>query len=153
MTLTKRLALGVLTCLLVVFIGTYTITMHNSRNYFIEQLHSNAQDTATSLGLSLTHAVKNKDSATILAMVEAVFDRGYFQAIEVRDMDDKMIVSRQARSKNGAVPKWFVSVIHWPEISETALVMDGWQQAGTVKVISDNYYAYSALWRNAVQLV
>ena len=40
--------------LFMVFIGTYLITMNNDRNFFVmQQMESNAQDTATSLGLSL----------------------------------------------------------------------------------------------------
>ncbi|VEB29613.1 two component histidine kinase, GGDEF domain protein/EAL domain protein [Legionella pneumophila] len=57
MTLTKKMAVGVLIMLLFVFIGTYFITMNNARNFFIQQLESNAQDTATSLGLSLSQSL------------------------------------------------------------------------------------------------
>ncbi len=48
MSLIKKMALGVLIMLLLIFMGTYLITMNNVRNFFIEQLDSNAQDTATS---------------------------------------------------------------------------------------------------------
>lgn len=74
MTLTKKLALGVLVMLLLVFLGTYLITMNNARNFFMQQIESNAQDTATSLGLSLSQSFAKDDVATMNSMVQAVFD-------------------------------------------------------------------------------
>ena len=69
MTLIKKMALGVLVMLFLVFIGTYLITMNNARNFFIQQIESNAQDTATSLGLSLSQSFLNHDLPTMNSMV------------------------------------------------------------------------------------
>jgi len=153
MTLIKKMALGVLVMLFLVFIGTYLITMNNARNFFIEQLESNAQDTATSLGLSLSQSFKEQDSATMNSMVQAIFDRGYFSMIEIKDMKGKVIISKSQSPLKGNVPQWFVHLIKWPSTAKKSLMMDGWIQEGTVCVISDSSYVYTSLWANAVQMV
>lgn len=152
MTLTKRLAIGVLAFLLVIFFGTYIITVHNARNYFIKQLENNAQDTATSLGLSMSQSLRQKDLPTMLAMVEAIFDRGYFEFIEVRDNKGNLLISRRLPQTKSSAPQWFIHLIEWPSTIQTSLVMDGWRQVGRVLVSSDTTLAYEALWENAVKL-
>ncbi|HHF7346734.1 TPA: LapD/MoxY N-terminal periplasmic domain-containing protein [Legionella feeleii] len=153
MTLTKKMALGVLSLLMLIFIGTYLITLNNERNYFIQQMNSNAQDTATSLGLSLSQALNSKDKALMLSMVEAVFDRGYFALIEVRDLNGELLVSRYSSPKQQKVPSWFIQLIKWPASVQSSIVMRGWNQVGEVFVASDCNYAFNALWHNAVELV
>ena len=153
MTLTKKLAIGVLTMLFLVFIGTYLITLNNARNFFIQQIESNAQDTATSLGLSLSQSVATHDLATMNSMVQAVFDRGYFSLIEVQDIKGKVLVLKKQLPQQSDIPNWFLNLMQWPATDKSSLVMDGWIQAGKVSVISDPGYAYSSLWLNAKEMI
>ncbi|KTD82816.1 EAL domain-containing protein [Legionella waltersii] len=153
MTLTKKLAVGVLIMLFLVFIGTYLITMNNARNFFIQQVESNAQDTATSLGLSLSQPLISHDLPTINSMVNAVFDRGYFSSIKLKNMKGKILVSKTQPSQHWDIPNWFVNLVSWPTSEKTSLVMDGWMQAGVVVVAGDPSYVYVSLWRNAVEMV
>lgn len=153
MTLIKKMALGVLIMLFLVFIGTYLITMNNARNFFIEQIESNAQDTATSLGLSLSQSLSSHDIPTMNSMVQAVFDRGYFASIQIKDIKGKTLISKKLLPQQTHIPQWFVTLMQWPPTDKTSLVMDGWMQAGEVSVTSDPGYVYTSLWRNAVEMV
>lgn len=153
MTLTKKLALGVLVMLLLVFLGTYLITMNNARNFFMQQIESNAQDTATSLGLSLSQSFAKDDVATMNSMVQAVFDRGYFSTIEVKDMQGNVLVVKQRASSHSRIPLWFEHLIKWSSSEKSSLVMNGWMQAGMVSVVGDPSYLYYSLWGNAVEMV
>lgn len=153
MTLIKKMALGVLFLLFLIFVGTYLITMNNARNFFIQQIESNAQDTATSLGLSLSQSLTSHDKAAMRSMVDAVFDRGYFSFIQVNDMKGNILVSKKLTQQESAIPGWFLKLIQWPSTVKSSLVMDGWIQTGIVSVICDPDYAYASLWRNAVQMV
>ncbi|MCL9683485.1 bifunctional diguanylate cyclase/phosphodiesterase [Legionella maioricensis] len=153
MTLIKKMALGVLIMLFLVFIGTYLITMNNARNFFIQQIESNAQDTATSLGLSLSQSFLNHDLPTMNSMVQAVFDRGYFSSIEVKDIKGTIIISKKQLPQKSSIPDWFVNLIRWPTTDKSSLVMNGWKQAGVISVTTDPGYAYSSLWANAVEMV
>ena len=108
MKLTTKLSVTILILLFLVCMGMYLITVHNERNFFIKQLNSNAQDTATSLGLSISQALAEKDKALMLSMVQAVFDRGYFRSITIVDVHGKPIVSRHVQEDiNSAPPEWF----------------------------------------------
>lgn len=153
MTLTKNMSLGVLGLLLLIFLGTYLITVTQARNYFYTQLESNAQDTATSLGLSLSQALTQEDKATMLSMVQAVFDRGYFSSIVIKDMQGKIIIARQAHQSPLTTPSWFVKLIQKPNKAQKSLVMSGWRQVGVVSVISNPDYAEKMLWNNALALM
>lgn len=152
MTLTKKMIVGVLTILLIVFLGTFSITFNNDRIFFGQQMNNNAQDTATSLGLSLSHALGSKDKAAMLSMVEAVFDRGYFSTIEVRDNHGDLLVYRYEPKRGHAAPEWFVELMQWPASLQSALIMDGWQQVGEVLVNSDSSYAHEVLWNSFLEL-
>ncbi len=153
MTLIKKLALGVLFMLFMVFIGTYLITMNNTRNFFIEQIESNAQDTAVSLGLSLPQAIASHDIPKINTMTQAVFDKGYFTSIQVQDSKGDILITKNQVPQVRAIPNWFINLIQLPLISKKSLVMDGEMQAGVVSVVSDPSYVYDSLWTNAVEMV
>lgn len=153
MTLIKKMALGVLVLLFVVFLGTYFITLNNARNFFIQQMESNAQDTATSLGLSLSQSLINRDEPAINSMVQAVFDRGYFSSIVVKDLKGKIIVKKLQQQQQSTAPSWFLSLIQWTSTEKSSLVVDGWMQVGVVSVSSNPGFAYSSLWLNAVGMV
>lgn len=108
-------------------------------------MQSNAQDTATSLGLSLTENMGDK--ATMLSMVKAIFDRGNFEKIRVLDNEGNKIIERRLNNGSYSVPKWFVDWIDLPIVERRAVIMKGWIQAGEVVVESFPDIAYRNLWR------
>lgn len=153
MSLINRILIAMTSILLIILISTYIITMNNARNFFIEQMSSNAQDTATSLGISLSQAVANQDNAMMLSMVEAAFDNGFFSMIEVRNIRGELLISRYAPNRKNQAPDWFINLIQWPSSIKNAVVMNGWKQSGEVLVLGDINYACNALWKNAVHLI
>ena len=68
MRLSRQLILLISLLLLLVFIGTLTITVRNTRDYLLTQMQSHAQDTATSLGLSLAPVIGANDQALMNSM-------------------------------------------------------------------------------------
>lgn len=153
MTQAQKTVVGLISLLLVVFAGTIFITVSNERHFFVRQMNSNAQDTATSLGLALSISGGNKDKAMMLAMVEAVFDRGYFSVIEVRDSKGDLLVSRYSPKQIRHAPEWFFELMQWPATLQSANFMNGWHQVGEVLVSSDSGYACDALWNGVYQLI
>lgn len=152
MTLMTKVISTMLGLLFLMFISTYGITLINARHFFMEQINSDAKDTASSLGLSLSQALANHDRAMMSSMVEAVFDNGYFSFIEVRDNQGKLLISRYAPTQESKVPNWFVELVEWPQAVQSAVIMKGWKQVGSVVVMSDTNYACYALWDSAVLL-
>ncbi|KTD22614.1 EAL domain-containing protein [Legionella londiniensis] len=153
MTLSKQTLMIVIGALIALFIGTFFITVYQSKLYFEEQLQRNAQDTATSLGLSLSEQfAKRTDTATILGKVNAVFDRGYLNSIVVTDINDKILVARSQKERKAIVPQWFRNLIPIQNAKKSALILSGWQQVGKVTVQSDSDLAFLALWQTTLRL-
>ena len=150
MTLYRQITLSIILLLLAAFLGTVIISTQNLRTFLLTQLETHAQDTATSLGLSLSAPMQAHDMTTITSMVNAVFDRGYYRQLNITTLNSDTLLSRSSQTKNSKVPKWFTDTIDLePPVAE-ALIMSGWQQAGKVQVSSHPGHAYGQLWSNTV---
>lgn len=149
MTLSRRLAMLVVVLLLLVFIGTFFTSVRNTRDFLEAQLGSHAQDTATSLGLSISSHLANGDQASIDSMSDAIFDRGYYRMLTVEDAAGKLVKRLELPVKIDGVPAWFISAFQLDTPVGEASVMSGWTQAGKVVIQSHPGYAYIQLWDNA----
>lgn len=153
MTLFRQLGLTISVLFLFVFLGTFLIGVKDTREYLSRQLASHAQDTATSLGLSLSTHMANKDLAATQAMVDAIFDRGYYRAMAVEDLDGKRLIERFNPMRIEGVPAWFVRLMPLPEPRGEALIVNGWVESGKVWLTSHPGLAYRELWRAAVGML
>ncbi len=153
MTLYRQLIIFTLALFLVLFTGTWLVTFESTRSFLINQLESHAQDTATSLGIAISQYAAKNDQASMASMVDAVFDRGYYQTIKFTSIDGKVIAERTLAVTVENVPSWFVDVMP-PLVAPVANanVMDGWRQVGTIHVKSHSGYAYHALWQDSVRM-
>ncbi|GMR07186.1 MAG: LapD/MoxY N-terminal periplasmic domain-containing protein [Gammaproteobacteria bacterium] len=146
MRLSQQLFLIIALLFVLVFVGALSANIVNTRNYINKSLEFHAQDTATSLGLTLTHYVKKDDLPAMNSMVDAVFDRGYFQKIVVTKTTGEDLVKRDIKVIVKGVPSWFMSLLPLETPEATATVMAGWKQLATVHVRSHPGYAYNELW-------
>jgi len=146
MRLSRQLILLISLLLILVFIGTLTITVHNTRDYLVTQMQSHAQDTATSLGLSLAPVIGANDQAMMNSMVDAIFDRGYYRDITIRDMSGKTLLQRTRKVEFHGVPAWFVRALPLRTPEARSTITSGWRQVATVEVRSHPGYAYRELW-------
>ena len=146
MTLYRQLIVIVSMLFIAGFIGSFSISSSNLRHFLDKQLASHAQDTATSLGLSLSPAVQNNDRAVMEAMIDAVFDRGYYQHIELTAVGGETLLERSNPVSIENVPGWFVRHMAIEPPEAEALVMAGWRQAAIVQVRSHPGHAYRELW-------
>lgn len=151
MTLSRQLITLIVALFIIGLLGTLAISLSNTRHFLITQLESHAQDTATSLGLSLSPPMANNDLPTMNSMVDAIFDRGYYQEITIKRIDGSMLIERKNPLRIEGVPAWFVERIPLSTPEGEALVMSGWRQAATVHVRSHPGYAYAELWRNGME--
>lgn len=151
MKLSRLLIIIISALWLLIFIGTLSLTIRNSRDYLANQMQSHAQDTATSLGLSITTSVERNDLATMNSMVTAIFDRGYYRHIVIRKISGDILVERSQALWVGDVPDWFMRTFTLETPQGEALIMQGWKQVGTVEVVSHPGHAYKELWRVSMQ--
>jgi len=153
MTLYKQIVLVVIALSILMFAGTVVINVHDTRNYLATQLESHAQDTATSLGLSLSPHMAENDTALMISMVDAIFDRGYYKDITLRKIDGEVIWSRHSDVKIDEVPVWLIDWVQLDAPEATSIIMSGWQQAGEVYVKSHPGIAYRTLWETTLNML
>src|SRR3990172_4563931 len=127
----SRLLVSLISLLWVlVFAATLAIVIDSTKDYLEKAMESHAQDTATSLGLSITHSGRVKDVQTVERMAAAIFDRGYYREILGKSMDGKELVAKRVEQAVEGVPSWFISAFSLATPRMNAIVMDGWRQGG-----------------------
>ena len=151
MTLSRQLIMLVATLVVLLFLGTLAISVHNTRDYLESQLGSHAQDAATSLGLSATSHVAKQDKAMVTSMVNAMFHRGDYLSIRFEDLQGQALIERVTDLRVEDVPDWFVRALTLEAPQRSATMMSGWRQVGRVLVVSHPGLAYRKLWQTAVQ--
>lgn len=151
MTLRRQLILFLSGLFLLVYAGTLAIGIRGTRDYLAEQLQSHAQDTATSLGLSLAPALATGDLTLAETMINAIFDPGYYREIALRAPDGSLLVDRRQPVRVESVPAWFVNLIALETPLRESEITAGWRRAGTVSVRSHPGYAYRDLWHTTVR--
>ena len=152
MTLFRQLFVATLLCLFILFAGIWFEKLQSTRSFLIDQLESHTQDVATSLALSLSRIMADGDIPTAETMINAVFDRGYYRSISLRDIDNKVVVERGLDVRIAGVPDWFVNLISIDSPSVESLVMAGWNQAGKIYVESHPGYAYQTMWSTMIRM-
>ncbi|ABG39605.1 diguanylate cyclase/phosphodiesterase [Paraglaciecola sp. T6c] len=152
MPLSRQLSLSLLAVLILVFIGTLWINTNNTRDFVDQQLASHAQDTATSLGLSIApYVAVQEDLPVVDTMMNAIFDRGFYQSMVLRDANQNILLEKHNPSTVEGVPKWFRELLPLTPPESVSDVNDGWTMAGTLAVQSHPGFGYQQLWQNAVQ--
>ena len=152
MTLYRQLVSFILLLLVLLLSCVWYDKLKNTKQFFESQLESNAQDTATSLGLSLTPHIAQNDIATVETMINAVFDRGYFQSIILRGIDGETIYEKKQDVMIDGVPPWFVNNIKLEIPQVTSLVMSGWNQSGSLIISGHPGFAYKSLWNTIIHI-
>jgi diguanylate cyclase (GGDEF)-like protein len=143
----SRLLIGLISLLwLIVFVATLYVVVNSTRDYLSRATQAHAQDTATSLGLSLTQTRSFNDPVAIELMTSAIFDRGYYSEIEVKKISGESLFKKHVEQAAPGVPSWFIRWFDLPTPRMKAIVMDGWRKAAQVEVESHPGYAYAELW-------
>lgn len=152
MTLYRQLLVFTLVLFGLLFFGVWAEKLQSTRTFLQTQLQSHAQDTATSLGLSLAPAVLENDLATMETMVNAIFDRGYYQRIRLVTVKGEVLLDKVLQVEAAGVPAWFVRWVPLTAPEAESLIMAGWNRFGTLQVTSHPGIAYQTLWQTAVEV-
>ena len=152
MRLSTQLSTSLLAFLILVFTGSFVINVKLTREYVNEQLATHAQDTATSLGLSITPYLSEDNGIAVAeTMVNAIFDRGFYQYITITDMEGNLLIEKRNPTTVDTVPSWFTDIVEiTPPVEKTEL-NDGWTMAGELAVQSHPRLANETLWESVKQ--
>lgn len=146
MTLYRQLLIFTFVLLFILFTCTWIIKLQSTRTFLEDQLESHAQDTATSLGLSISPYIAENDMAMVETMVNVVFDRGYYRTILLTNLDGAKLIEQTLEVTITDVPAWFVRVVPLKIPGAGTLITTGWTQMGNLYVESHPGYAYKTLW-------
>ena len=150
MSLSKQLGLGFFLVLFIVFMSSIWVNVSNTREYIEYQLSSHAQDTATSLGLSIMPHLESEEGLPIIdTMTNAIFDRGYYQEITLYNGEDEVLIRKINTQTLDDVPAWFVDLFTIEAPKSNTELNTGWTIAGRLEVISNPGFGYQQLWSNA----
>ncbi|EIC31233.1 MULTISPECIES: bifunctional diguanylate cyclase/phosphodiesterase [Methylomicrobium] len=149
MTLSKQLLLLISALFLAIFIVNYVISIHNIRSYLQVESQVHAQDTATSLGLSLSPHIVNESDPILKTMISAIFDMGYYKEIKLDNAENKTLVKLSNNQVFDEVPHWFVNLLPMEPATAESEISAGWTPGGTVYVTVNPGYAYLKLYQQA----
>lgn len=152
MTLFNKIAL-ILSGFLLILLATVMFLNFKTANSFVQnQLLTDAQNTANSLGLSLSTAVEGSDVSMMETMINAIFDSGYYEDIILKDVDGKVLVNRHFDVVIKDVPNWFVHMLSLETPIAEAQVSAGWMPFGSIHVRSHSGHAYIQLWDTLINI-
>jgi len=151
MSMYRQLWLAIIISTLLAIGGSLFASLLSARAYLEEQLSIKNADNASALALSLSQQMP--DAAMVELAVAALFDSGHYEAIRVVDPFGRTMVERSTLRDDLDVPEWFVRQL--PIVAEPgqARITSGWQQIGTVTVVSHSRFAYQSLWRSTLEML
>ncbi len=153
MSLYKQIA-GMMTLFIVIVMGSVLwVNFSSSKEFIQKQLFNNSIDTANSLGLTIQNSGTIEDTATIDAMISAVFDNGFYDKILLVDTDNNPIVSKSLDEAKTKAPRWFVELVDISFLPAKAEIMNGWSMYGKLYVRSDKTHAYDKMWESFLSLL
>ena len=95
----------------------------------------------------------DKDEITVELQVSALFDSGQYAAVRLIDPNGKVMIEKKLAPEESTVPKWFIQVFPIESLPGQAQVSSGWNQFGTIELISHSQFAYKELWNGALKLL
>ncbi len=139
MSLHKKLWLAIIVLLLLVFSGSFLVSTLSAKSYLEQQISMKNADNAAALALSLTQ--QGADEVLLELTLSAQFDTGFYELIELRDPQGKLMILRQDEQPVEDAPGWFMSLFKLNVEDGIAAVQDGWNQVGTLTLRSHSRFA------------
>jgi len=153
MTLSRQLITLIFVTFVLIFSGTFWISVENTRSYLMLQLATQTQNAADSLGLSLVPYMQKKDIAAMDTMVNAMFDSGYYKSLKLTNMAGDMLIERENTSRQEGVPQWFINQLRLETPTADSIITTGWTQAGRLQLTAHPGFAYKKLWQTTVDML
>lgn len=119
-----------------------------TREYLQTQMGSHAQDTATSLGLSISPYLEEDSIMIAQTMATAIFDSGYYKQIKFTDAQNNVVFELINPKRVESVPNWFINAVKLNAPSMQSELNNGWIMAGTLEVTSHVGQSYLTLWEH-----
>lgn len=150
MSLIRQLWLLVILITAITCTGSLVTNLWSNRQYLEDQLQIKNHDNAASLAISLSQQAG--DMGTIRLLIAAQYDTGHYQRISLLGADGKPLINLSDKLPPPTAPDWFVRLLPIESPPGVAQVSAGWNQIGTVEIVSHSAFAHGVLWSGAVRL-
>lgn len=125
------------------------LSLSNARTLVDNQMAVHAADAATALSVAISQGQATEDAPLLEVLFNALSDGGYYQRVELVDVEGRTLIRREFPVAGPQVPAWFVDWMALPERIGRADVTTGWTRFGEVIVVSHPGQAYQQLWQLA----
>jgi len=120
------------------------VNYRNTESFIEDQLLSNAENTASSLGVAIGNL--NDDKIMAETLINAVFDSGYYESIVWTDIDGNIIYKDSEPLRVHGVPQWFIDHVHLRSTEASVPLSKDWRLVGYLKVMGHRGHAYEQIW-------
>jgi len=146
MSLSKQLLILIAFIFFIIFSVNLVLSMNNIKSYLEIESEIHVQDTATSLGLSLSPHMADEQDPIIRTMMNAIFDMGYYKEMRLVDVDGKDLVKLTNTAKIEGVPEWLINIMPMKVATAVSEINSGWNITGTLHVSPNPAYGYLKLY-------
>ncbi len=149
MSLSKQLLILITLIFLFIFSVNFFLSVGNIKSYLEVESEIHVQDTATSLGLSLSPHMADENDPIIRTMMNAIFDQGYYKEIRLVDVEGNELVSLVNTEKLDGVPQWLINLMPMQPATAVTEINSGWSISGILSVTTNPGYGYLKLYQQA----
>lgn len=149
MSLSKQLLILISALFLMIFGLNFALSIGNIKDYLEGESKVHAQDTAISLGLSLSPYMNDTKNPVINTMMSAIFDMGYYREIRLVDEENKELVSLLSDVETTEVPQWFIDLLPMTSATAESEINTDQHMTGLVYVTINSNPAYLKLYQQA----
>ncbi|MBE9525418.1 MAG: diguanylate cyclase, partial [Proteobacteria bacterium] len=149
MSLSKQLLILITFIFFIIFSVNFILSIENIKSYLEVESEVHVQDTATSLGLSLSPHMVDEQDPIIRTMMNAIFDMGYYKEMRLVDVDGKDLVKLVNTEKMEGVPNWLINMMPMEPATAVSEISSGWNISGTLYVTTNPGYGYLKLYEQA----
>ena len=153
MSMQRQIWLAIVITAFIAFGGGLISSVVNAKTYLESQLGQKNIDNAHALALTISHSTPSKANAE--AAINAMFDSGHYEFIEIRDAENNLMAERYAEDENQQIVskkfKYLAKIIPISPALGSAEINSGWKQFGTVYVSSNTEFACETLYRTILE--
>jgi len=146
MSLSKQLLILIAFIFFIIFSVNFVLSIGNIKSYLEVESEVHVQDTATSLGLSLSPHMSDEQDPIIRTMMNAIFDMGYYKEMRLVDVDGNDLIKLTNSEKVDGVPDWLINLMPMKVATAVSEINSGWNITGTLYVSTNPAYGYLKLY-------
>jgi len=151
MSLSKQLLILISLLFFIVFSVNFVLTMNNIKSYLEVESELHMQNTATSLGLSLSPYMSEEQDPMVRTMMNAIFDMGYYKEMRLTDVDGKALITLTNTNQSTDVPSWLIKLMPMKAATAQTEINSGWSISGILSISTNPSYGYQKLYEQGTE--